>query len=404
MLLANGRRRLATHLVALVAAALGTVAFCEGIYVILGDREIAPPVRGRYIAELGEGKEAVENLADIDSALRFGKTLVVLGSSELTMGGMEYIPYHFVPRTLHIPVLAYGRGYFQSFGIYGLLGATVDALSARTRLVLVVSPGWFDQPDIPLDSFVRNFPPPVLALAAENPELRELMHLYVKRHFEQFDRRSRLIDAFAADREDAGASAGANITLWRAALENRFFVARARVLALLSTRGEESASRRIADPPAQDREQWERHAERARDRELSLMRSNSHSVRDDYFAEYLKNMPPEGIDYFHDALDRGAVTDNAEFSMLKKLLLFLQSRGVKALVVMAPLNPLVYKDAARIRPLAQALSTLCEGTGMQYFDMTASEFAPGTLRDGMHLGELGWVRVDRWISTYWQSR
>ena len=90
--------------------------------------------------------------------------------------------------------------------------------------------------------------------------------------------------------------------------------------------------------------------------------------------------------------------------MLTLMLQFLQSKQVQALVVMQPLNPFVYKDAAQVNPIAQNLAKLCQVTGMQYFDMTATKYEPGMLRDGMHLGELGWTHVDQRIMEYMVSR
>jgi D-alanine transfer protein len=392
------KSRFHLHVIAVVIAC--SIAVCGAAcgYLLVRGRHVMPPYDGKYIPDLGQGTQATTNLIELNSALSDGETLVVLGSSELTHTMMRFIPYNFLPDSLHLPVLAYGRAGFESFGVYGLLAANADALSPRTKLVILVSPRWFAFRTLPLDPFIKYFQPQVLTQLYQNPEARELVRQYLKLHFDEFDRWTLIDEAFVK-------SARRYMFYMRyVAFADRLFSARAKAVQLLIEPKWLMDSRAIGAPLNPHAIPWDQYDEQGRDMELGQMHNNRQWVRDDYYEEYRKDLPPDGALYFNGALDDAANGTNAELSMLRRALEFLQSKEVHALIVMEPLNPFVYKDADRIKPIAQQVEQLCLTTGMRYFDMTTNKYEPGTLRDGMHLGELGWSRVDRQIAEYLESK
>ncbi|KAG0929665.1 hypothetical protein G6F31_017270 [Rhizopus arrhizus] len=80
----------------------------------------------------------------MSQALRTGDRLVILGSSELTSNDLRFVPYRYLADELQMPVLAYGHSGFQSLGMQLVLAALADDLSPASRVVVMLSPGWFD--------------------------------------------------------------------------------------------------------------------------------------------------------------------------------------------------------------------------------------------------------------------
>lgn len=395
MLFKTSKPRLLQHITAILAVSF--ISAC--LYIFISGHQLKPPFDGKFFANLGKGKEATKIMVELNSALSHGQSLVVLGSSELGSNDLSFIPYNFLPKILNTPVLAYGHAYFQSFAMYGLLAANANALSSRTKIVIMVSPGWFKESSLQLDAFIEHFQPQVLTNLYQDPEARTLVEQYVKLHLNGFDKLSRYQDVFAINTADFESSNSADQFMWRAAVKDKIFSTKTRVQALLTEPDWLWHSRQVPTPVFPSAEQWKKYENQAYETETSHMRNNQRWVRDDYFEKYLKDIPAEGAPYFPAELDI-----NPEFSMLTVLLKFLQSKNVQALVVMQPLNPFVYKDAAQANPIAKKIETLCQVTDMQYFDMTATKYEPGILRDGMHLGEIGWAQVDKKIMEYIASR
>ncbi|WZB76999.1 D-alanyl-lipoteichoic acid biosynthesis protein DltD [Achromobacter insuavis] len=104
----------------------------------------AEAATGVYIHNLGNTLEdQTRNLSRLSQALRTGDRLVVL-PSELTSTDLRFVPYRFLADELRMPVMAYGHSGFQSLGMQLVLAALADDLSSASRVVIMVSPGWFD--------------------------------------------------------------------------------------------------------------------------------------------------------------------------------------------------------------------------------------------------------------------
>ena len=137
-----GQHALAAALALSVALAAGWGAWH---WLALRTGPCAEAATGVYIHNLGNTLEdQTRNLSRLSQALRTGDRLVVLGSSELTSTDLRFVPYRFLADELRMPVMAYGHSGFQSLGMQLVLAALADDLSSASRVVIMVSPGWFD--------------------------------------------------------------------------------------------------------------------------------------------------------------------------------------------------------------------------------------------------------------------
>jgi len=383
--------RLVQHLAAFVLAWL--LASNVFLYVL---RPITVPLPkpGYYIPTLGKGETAVDNLLYLSSALRSDKTIVVLGSSELDSAySHRFIPYVFFPAHHIAPLVAYGRAGFDTLGMYGLLYALKPHLSPKSRLVIMLSPGWFKSTDLQAESFNDNFNDSVLLQLYWDDDPRGVFHDYLLTHQYAF---SNLTGTQQMYLDDAGSLLNWNLPS---------FITKTINARAYSTR--ERLSIRLAGlsaPPALPESgyvdpktlSWDSFEQNARAIEYTKMTNNDFWVRNNYYNAYLKGKPIQYKEYFTKAMH-----PEPEMEAFKLLLQLLHQSKVKALFVMQPMNPRVYSDLQRFDDVDLRVGILCREFGMKYFDMYAAPQDKGVLRDGMHLGELGWERADHAIAEYY---
>lgn len=359
---------LAAALALAAAAAAGWIA----LHALALRAEAVPPAApGLHIPNLGNTlEEQTRNLSRLSQALRTGDRLVILGSSELTSNDLRFVPYRYLPDELQMPVLAYGHSGFQSLGMQLVLAALADDLSPASRVVVMLSPGWFDgDGGLGPDEFKEHV----------NPLLPRLLR--------QPEGRAELLRWLRA-KGDAGVA-------WSMAAEQAY-VLRQRLAGLWTPAHAAPAPQpEIAGPAAAARVvDWDALASQAQDAEQARMAGNPYAVRDEFFGKYLRTVPAGG----KTAWLPQPLTGRDELRELDALMALLRGRGVDALFVMQPLHPLVFKDLGRFEPVRREVAALCGRYAMRCMDMYGAPFEVGTLRDVQHLGELGWLRVNQKIA------
>ncbi|WP_313388896.1 D-alanyl-lipoteichoic acid biosynthesis protein DltD, partial [Achromobacter aegrifaciens] len=141
------KRTLRQHaLAAALALAAAAAAGWGALHSLALKTEPVPAAApGIYIPNLGNTlEEQTRNLSRMSQALRTGDRLMILGSSELTSNDLRFVPYRYLADELQMPVLAYGHSGFQSLGMQLVLAAMAEDLSPASRVVVMLSPGWFD--------------------------------------------------------------------------------------------------------------------------------------------------------------------------------------------------------------------------------------------------------------------
>ncbi|MGV2897329.1 D-alanyl-lipoteichoic acid biosynthesis protein DltD [Achromobacter sp. AGC78] len=367
------KRPLRQHALA-AALALSTAAAVGGLAwhaLALKTEPVPAAAPGIYLPNLGNTlHEQTRNLSRLSQALRTGDRLVILGSSELTSNDLRFVPYRYLADELQMPVLAYGHSGFQSLGMQLVLAALADDLSPASRVVVMLSPGWFDgDGGLGADEF-KEHANPLLPRLVKQPEGRAELARWLR------------------DKGDAGVA-------WSMMTEQAY-VFRQRVAALWTPAHAAPAPEREREGPAAAARvvDWDALAEEAQRAEQDQMTGNRYAVRDDFFNKYLRGIPEGG----KTAYQPEPLTGRVELRELTALMALLHQRGVNALFVMQPLHPMVFKDLDRFDPVQKEVATLCQRYAMTCLDLYDAPYEVGMLRDVQHLGELGWLRVNRKIA------
>lgn len=391
MLRLTGKYPVLEHIAAFSVAWLAaTLLF---LYV-LRPITVQQPVPGYHVDTLGKGETAVRNLIYLTDALRNGKTIVILGSSELDkLLWSPYTPNIFFPEHHLARVYSYGRAGFETLGMYGLLYGVRPHLNNKSRLVIMLSATWFHTTDLQVATFSENFNDNVLLQDYWSDEARSVFHDYLTAH--QFDFSSMTsVQHMYLDDPASIFDAGLPGFLGRT-VNARAYAQRVKLDMRLE---------RLAQPlPPEDYSAgnaaylpWDRYEADAREYEKSKMTNNNLWVRDRFYSLYSS----EG--YKHRRYFPPDMNPEPEMAALRELLQMLQRSKVKALFVMQPINPKLYDDVHSFDPLDARIASLCHEYGMRYMDMYAQPYEQGVLRDGSHPGELGWEQIDLQIAQYFR--
>jgi D-alanine transfer protein len=391
MLRLTGKYPVLEHIAAFTVAWLAaTLLF---LYV-LRPITVQQPVPGYHVDTLGKGETAVRNLIYLTDALRNGKTIVILGSSELDkVLWNSYTPNIFFPEHHLARVYSYGRAGFETLGMYGLLYGVRPHLNNKSRLVIMLSPAWFHSTDLQVATFSENFNDNVLLQDYWSDEARSVFHDYLSAH--QFDfssmtsvQRTYLDDPASIFDGNLPGFLGRTVNA-RAYAQRVKLDMRLERLAQPSPPGEYSAGNAGYLP-------WDRYEADAREYEKSKMTNNNLWVRDRFYSLYSS----EG--YKHRRYFPPDMNPEPEMAALRELLQMLQRSKVKALFVMQPINTKLYDDTHSFDPVDTRVATLCHEYGMRYMDMYAQPYKQGVLSDGSHPGELGWEQIDMQIAQYFR--
>lgn len=110
----------------------------------------------------------------------------MLASSELGNSDFKNITYNYLPKEFDIPVFAYGHAYFDLMGSLGLLSSVDEHLSKDSKILIIVSPGWFEKNNLLPQAFIEHFPDDILKLATRNINTAKFFGDYLLNNFRDF--------------------------------------------------------------------------------------------------------------------------------------------------------------------------------------------------------------------------
>ncbi|MGE5624781.1 MAG: D-alanyl-lipoteichoic acid biosynthesis protein DltD [Bacillota bacterium] len=392
MLRLTGKYPVLEHI---AAFAVAWVAASYLFLHVLRPITVQQPDPGYHIDTLGKGETAVRNIIYLSDALRRGKTIVILGSSELDrVLWNPYTPNLFFPQHHLARVYTYGRAGFETLGMYGLLYGVKPHLNANSRLVIMLSPVWFRTTDLQVANFSDNFNDTILLQDYWSDGVRSVFHDYLTSHQFEF---SNMTDTQQMYLDDPS-----SILDWylpgflMRTVNARAYSQRVKLDLRLSRLSKDSSADSYSAGNGADLP-WDRYEENARSLEAAHMTNNPLWVRDNFYRLYSSSDGWKHRQYYPPNMN-----PEPEIAALRELLQMLQRSKVKALFIMQPINPKLYDDVHRFDDLNARIGGLCREYGMHYMDMYSQPYEQGILRDGTHPGALGWERIDLEIERFFR--
>ena len=135
-------------------------------------------------------------------------------------------------------------------------------------------------------------------------------------------------------------------------------------------------------------------------------KNNNYGINDEYYDRYIvkqikKDNFPFGVIVSPD------INQNQEYNDFLVLLEYLETYKIKALFVMQDLNPYAFaNNREEANKLMQIIKSKVLEHNFEYLDMWSNkreDYEIGTLTDIVHMGELGWVRINRAIINHFMK-
>jgi D-alanine transfer protein len=374
----------------LAPAALSVVVICILMYIFsaYGPKQIKGTTiisgqQQRIRATFANCEEGNQAEIDLAGAFKNKRMLTVLGSSEL--GSDAYSPYYFLSDSLNLPTMGYGHAYHQSFSMYCELLAMGDLIDG-SRICVLISPGWFATEGTNIEAFLEFVRPNFLKSIAHNSNINMADKLeigrYIYENIDQIDQPGPTIRYFS------------NLYAVRGNTFLRSFVE-----GIKNTTSSIEYDITLPSIPARQPNDidWEAKKKILQEDFVSDV-SNPVYVRDDYYKEHLQT--EEGKLRIPDPTVLEPSSDNRELADFKLLVALLKKHNVKASFVIQPLNPYYYNDLEKYNEIVSSVLQTIDQHNYPYLNMFVTkknEYEPGTLRDIMHLGDYGWLKIDQFL-------
>ena len=316
------------------------------------------------------------NLTDQDQ-------ITIYGSSEFTT--TPYLPYHFIPDSFHVPTLGVGHAYHQCFSILLELLAFYDELD-QNKIVIILSPGWFGIGGTNSQAFVEFARPELLGnvLKSENVPLAYKRWLgdYVDYHAKNLSSIGPEMNALLQLKQHLSSTIRNTIRL------NKFYPASKTVQYQVKATAFEKRTC-IPDYAGIQR--------RLQNQFKSVVTNNRLWVNDEYYTKYL--IEENGTEKRGKLVPVDLATDR-EYQDFQLILQLIREKRLNAAFVIQGLNPHYYENIKTYDPLVQTLVddiSKANCAVLNLWDSDTSTYEPGVLKDIMHMGDFGWMKVNEFL-------
>jgi len=326
---------------------------------------------------------------DLIGSIQNKGQLNILGSSELTES--KFASYYFLPDSLGMPVLAIGHAYHQQLSMLCELLAAKEYLS-HSKICILLSPSWFQDPaGTNIEAFIEFVRPNFLNKIAGDSTISKKYRLHLGAYIHQHsDKISVLSPAMKRLRNEY--------------LDSKPFHIESYLYKKIM--GEPkvpytsySISTKNSALPKSWKTQWNELSKRIQKDFVANIHTNTMYVNDVYFKEHLVQKNGEVRHGSPDYVDITACEEFGDFNLLVDLM---KEQKVQCSFVIQALNPYFYNNLNNYNDLITAVKKKLNDNQIPYLDLFVTEkqdYKPGVLKDVMHLGDYGWMKVNHFLYT-----
>jgi len=336
------------------------------------------------------------NISVLQRYLSTGR-IVIFGSSEITANSHKYIPQNFFNQELDIDLTAFGHAGQQCLAILSQLAAYYNKeLHNNAKIVIILSPGWFDTKRTSMSSFLEYMPQRLLEKLYFKSEVGEKYKLWISRYLKKNIHKIKQPSAIHYIVSNYNPNHSFSTLLQELPYKVDFLIKRMLF-------GNEGTLQGVVPKTYQTvSTDWENWSKEAFEIEKSKVTTNHYSINDPYFNQYVKPEIAKGKFPFK-VRSVPEVRENEEYQDFLRLVKFGKLLKTKPLFIMQNLNPHAYQELEKYHDILNEIKTTLESNGFEYLDMWSwnkKDYVDGSLTDVMHMGELGWVQVDKAIYDY----
>ena len=338
-------------------------------------------------------QDSLQRTISLQNDLESGK-IVLFGSSELVFyPNQKYLPQNYFNNDLKLPLRAQGNEGQQSFAIMSQLAACDNELVRdNAKVVILLSPSWFtgsSDNGLKMPKFLEYMYPGMMNKlyfqSESDDKYKLLISDYIKKNIAQIKEPNFIYkDSFYDLKSDY--------------LDNKF-----KQIIIENFDSKDNNPKNIDyKNPNLDYESLKLEA-----KSITIPpKNNNYGINDEYYDRYIvkqikKDNFPFGVIVSPD------INQNQEYNDFLVLLEYLETYKIKALFVMQDLNPYAFaNNREEANKLMQIIKSKVLEHNFEYLDMWSNkkeDYEIGTLTDIVHMGELGWVRINRAIINHFMK-
>jgi D-alanine transfer protein len=344
-------------------------------------------VRG-YFANLNSNDSSELELV---GSLTEKNGISLFGSSELS-NETSYIPYYYLPDSLGIRVNGFGHAFHQSFSMYCELLALKDYLK-DAKICIIVSPGWFEGEGTNIEAFLEFVKPNFLQRIITDNSISE---------FEKYQ-----IGKYLFDNSELIKNPDRKIKYFTSLYEynklpilSSYLIARNNEFSKIHYK----LSRNSKLKKINRKINWSKQFKGLQTEFVKSINSNKQYISDNYFNSFLKtkdgSIPSEEF--------ANISLKNQELKDFKLLINLLIEKKAKPSIIIQNLNPYYYNNLKGFNSTLAIILKLLEKNNIPYLNMftpNRKNYIPGILDDRMHSGNLGWMKMNKFIvDTYYAEK
>jgi D-alanine transfer protein len=338
-------------------------------------------------------QDSLQRTISLQNDLESGK-IVLFGSSELVFyPNQKFLPQNYFNNDLKLPLRVQGNEGQQSFAIMSQLAACDNELVRdNAKVVVLLSPSWFTgsyDNGLKMPKFLEYMYPGMMNKlyfqSESDDKYKLLISDYIKKNIAQIKEPNFIYkDSFYDLKSDY--------------LDNKF-----KQIIIENFDSKDNNPKNIDyKNPNLDYESLKLEA-----KSITIPpKNNNYGINDEYYDRYIvkqikKDNFPFGVIVSPD------INQNQEYNDFLVLLEYLETYKIKALFVMQDLNPYAFaNNREEANKLMQIIKSKVLEHNFEYLDMWSNkkeDYEIGTLTDIVHMGELGWVRINRAIINHFMK-
>ena len=322
--------------------------------------------------------------------------LTIFGSSEFSES--PYAAYYYLPDSLGIPAMGIGHAYHQELSILcELLAAKIDL--KNSKICIVLSPSWFEiEGGTNVEAFIEFVRPNFLNKIANDHSIDKKYRIHIGEYIHQ---NSELI---------SGLSPSMKILRDEYLEQSDEMINRTKSCIDRTIMGEHktfptsySVKVKNLEVKPESNVKWEEITTNLQSLFKSQVTNNKMWVNDTYFSQHV--LQSNG-DIKHGNAAYVDVDDCAEFKDFKLLVELLKEFDVDCCFIIQPLNPFYYNGLDNYNDLITSITSTLDKNQIPYlnlFTTSKKNYEPGTLKDVMHLGDYGWMKVNRFLYDWYHE-
>ena len=338
-------------------------------------------------------QDSLQRTISLQNDLESGK-IVLFGSSELVFyPNQKFLPQNYFNNDLKLPLRVQGNEGQQSFAIMSQLAACDNELVRdNAKVVVLLSPSWFTgsyDNGLKMPKFLEYMYPGMMNKlyfqSESDDKYKLLISDYIKKNIAQIKEPNFIYkDSFYDLKSDY--------------LDNKF-----KQIIIENFDSKDNNPKNIDyKNPNLDYESLKLEA-----KSITIPpKNNDYGINDEYYDRYIvkqikKDNFPFGVIVSPD------INQNQEYNDFLVLLEYLETYKIKALFVMQDLNPYAFaNNREEANKLMQIIKSKVLEHNFEYLDMWSNkkeDYEIGTLTDIVHMGELGWVRINQAIINHFMK-